>query len=187
MAEQALFDAYMRILDSRSLMNEVIEEIEGGQWAQGALKRVIKRHIMHFEAFEDVYLRERAADFRDLGRRILAYLQASKRELPEYPKKTILVSQEVTATAIMEVPRERLVGIVSGSGSANSHVAILARSLGLPTVMGLTGVAIDQLSKKELIVDGYNGLVYVSPAPAVKKEFQDLMLEEQQLNAELET
>ncbi len=186
-AEQALFDAYMRILDSRSLMNEVIEEIEGGQWAQGALKRVIKRHIMHFEAFEDVYLRERAADFRDLGRRILAYLQTSKRELPDYPKQTILVSEEVTATAIMEIPRERLVGIVSGSGSANSHVAILARALGLPTVMGLTGTAIDQLSKKELIVDGYNGLVYVSPAPAIKKEFQELMVEEQQLNAELET
>lgn len=185
-AEQALFDAYMRILDSRSLMNEVIEEIEGGQWAQGSLKRVIKRHIMHFEAFEDVYLRERAADFRDLGRRILAHLQTDKREIPEYPKKTILISEEVTATSILEVPRERLMGIVSSSGSANSHVAILARSLGVPTVMGLTGAVMEQLSNKELIVDGYNGQVYVSPVAALKKEFQALILEEKQLNAELD-
>jgi phosphotransferase system, enzyme I, PtsP len=184
-AEQALFDAYMRILDSRSLMNEVVKEIEDGQWAQGALKRVIKRHIMHFEAFEDAYLRERAADFRDLGRRILAHLQIRKRHSPDYPKKTILISEEVTATSIMEVPRDRLVGIVSASGSANSHVAILARSLGIPTVMGLTGVVMDQLSGKELIVDGYNGQVYVSPVPALKKEFQTLMLEEKQLDAEL--
>lgn len=185
-AEQALFDAYMRILDSRSLMNEVIEEIKGGQWAQGALKRVIKRHIMHFEAFEDEYLRERAADFRDLGRRILSHLQTEKRPPPEYyPKKTILISEEVTATSIMEVPRERLAGIVSASGSENSHVAILARSLGIPAVMGLTGVVMDQLSGKELIVDGYNGQVYVAPAPTLRREFQALMLEEKQLDAQL--
>lgn len=183
--EQALFDAYMRILDSRSLMNEVIEEIEGGQWAQGALKRVIKRHILHFEAFEDAYLRERAADFRDLGRRILSHLQMDKRQPLEYPKKTILISEEVTATSIMEVPRERLMGIVSGAGSANSHVAILARSLGVPTVMGLTGVVMEQLSNKELVVDGYNGQVYISPAAKLKKEFTALIDEEKQLDAEL--
>jgi phosphotransferase system, enzyme I, PtsP len=184
-AEQALFDAYMRILDSRSLMNEVVEEIEGGQWAQGALKRVIKRHIVHFEALEDIYLRERAADFRDLGRRILAHLQTDKRKAPEYPKKTVLISEEITATSLLEVPRERLVGIVSASGSANSHVAILARSLGVPTVMGLTGIAIEQLSDKELIVDGYHGQVYVSPASTLKKEFQTLILEEKELDAAL--
>lgn len=185
-AEQALFDAYMRILDSRSLMSEITEEIAAGQWAQGALKRVIKRHILHFEAFEDPYLRERAADFRDLGLRILTHLQTEKvRPVAEYPKKTILISDEVTASNILEVPRERLVGIISGSGSAYSHVAILARSLGVPAVMGLTGVIIDQLSHKELIVDGYNGQVYVAPVPALKKEFQALILEEQQLDAEL--
>ncbi len=185
-AEQALFDAYMRILDSRTLMNEVIEEIQSGQWAQGALKKVIKRHIVHFESLEDAYLRERAADFRDLGRRLLSHLQQARPEHVEYPKHTILVSEEVTATSIMEVPRENLSGVVSGSGSANSHVAILARALGLPTVMGITGVTMDQLSKKELIVDGYNGQVYISPVPAVKKEFQALMVEEKQMDADLE-
>jgi len=185
-AELALFDAYLRILESRSLMNEVIEEIEGGQWAQGALKRVIKRHVLHFEAFEDAYLRERAADFRDLGRRILAHLQIEQKGLPKYPKKTILVSEEVTATHILEAPRERLAGIVSASGSANSHVAILARTLGIPTVMGLTGLPLDQLANKELIVDGYNGQVIVSPNAAIKQEFKALMREEQQLADKLE-
>lgn len=185
-AEQALFEAYLRILDSPSLMEEILEEIEGGQWAQGALKRVIKRHILHFESFEDLYLRERAADFRDLGRRILVHLQMGKRAIPEYPKHTILVGEEITVTAIMETPRDRLAGIVSGSGSANAHVAILARALGIPTVMGVTGAAMDQLAEKELIVDGYNGQVYVSPVAALKKEFQALMAEERQLDAELE-
>ncbi len=185
-AENALFDAYLRLLDSRSLMNEVEDEIKNNQWAQGAVKRVIKKHILQFESLDDPYLKERAADFRDLGRRILSNLQTSKRQTPDYPKQTILVSEEVTATALMEVPIEQLVGVMSGTGSANSHVAILARALGLPTVMGVTGTPLSQLSGKDFIVDGYNGEVYVSPSASVKREFKELAAEEQQLDQELD-
>ncbi len=139
-AENAIFDAYLRILDSRSLMNEIEDLIESGQWAQGAVKQVIGKHVMQFESLEDSYLKERAADFRDLGRRILGYLQSSDKPAAlAYPKSTILVSEEVTATSILEVPEGQLVGIVSGSGSSNSHVAILARALGVAAVMGVHG------------------------------------------------
>ncbi|GAG50895.1 unnamed protein product, partial [marine sediment metagenome] len=99
---------------------------------------------------------------------------------------TILISEEVTATTMMEVPEGRLRGIVSGSGSANSHVAILARALGIPTVMGVAGTPITQLSGKDMIVDGYNGQAYISPPSELKKEFQALAEEEQQLDEELE-
>lgn len=184
-AEAALFDAYLRILDSRSFMNEVEAEIEGGIWAQAALRRVINKHVLRFESLNDDYLRERATDFRDLGRRILAHLQADKREVPDYSKATILVSEEVTATMLMEVPEGCLAGVISGSGSSNSHVAILARALGLPTVMGVTGTSISELAGRELIVDGYNGQVYLSPSPALKKEFKQIALEEQQFDEEL--
>jgi phosphotransferase system enzyme I (PtsP) len=184
-AENALFEAYSRILDSRSLMSEVESEIEKGQWAQGALKRVIKKHILHFESLDDPYLQERASDFRDLGRRILAHMQEGQDTKPEYPKNTILVSEEVTPSLLFEVPDGALAGIVSGSGSGSSHVAILARAMGVPTVMGLTGTPINQLAGKELIVDGYNGQVYLSPSTALKKEFKSLLAEEVQLDAEL--
>jgi phosphotransferase system enzyme I (PtsP) len=184
-AESALFDAYLRILDSRSLMNEVEAEIEAGLWAQASLRRVINRHVLKFESLSDDYLRERASDFRDLGRRILSHLQANKRETPDYPKKTILVSEEVTATMLMEVPEGCLVGVISGSGSSNSHVAILARALGLPTVMGVTGTSISELAGREIIVDGYNGQVYLSPSAALRKEFKQIALEEQQFDEEL--
>lgn len=185
-AEHALFDAYLFLLDSRTLMSEVEQEIREGLWAQAALKRVIKRHVIQFESLDDVYLQERAMDFRDLGRRILAHLQEKKREFPEYPKNTILVSDEVTATALMEVPEGRLTGIISGTGSSNSHVAILARALGLPTVMAVTGTAITQLAGQEIIVDGYNGQVYLSAPTILKKEFKNLVAEEQQFDEELD-
>lgn len=185
--EQTLFDAYSRILDSRSLMSEVEEEIRGGLWAQAALKRVIRKQVLQFESLDDPYLKERAADFRDLGRRILAQLQSSKQAAPEYPKRTILVSDEVTATSMLEVPEGSLVGIVSGSGSSNSHVAILARALGVPTVMGVSGTPLSELSEKEMVIDGYNGQIYVSPTPTLKKEFKALVQEEEELDKELQT
>lgn len=186
-AENALFDAYLRLLNSRTFINEVIAEIKNGQWAQGALKHVIKKQVLHFESLEDPYLRERAADFRDLGRRILAHLQFSEQEELEYPKNMILVSEEVTATSLIEVPPERLRGVISGTGSNNSHVAILARALGLPAVMGVRGTPLFKLSNQELIVDGYNGQIYLSPSSEIKKEFKALAEEEQQLDEELQT
>lgn len=184
--ENALFDAYLRLLDSQTFVNEVIAEIKKGQWAQGALKHVIRKQILHFESLEDPYLRERAADFRDLGRRVLAHLQFSEQEELEYPKNMILVSEEVTATSLIEVPPERLRGLISGTGSSNSHVAILARALGLPAVMGVRGTSLFKLSNRELIVDGYNGQIYLSPSLEIKKEFKTLIEEEQQLDKELQ-
>lgn len=184
-AESALFDAYLRILDSRSLMNEVEDEIKQGLWVQAALRHVINKHALRFESLNDDYLKERASDFRDLGRRILAHLQANIREEVDYPKQMILVSEEVTPTMLMEIPEGRLVGIISGSGSSNSHVAILARALGIPTIMGITGTPIGELAGCELIVDGYNGQVYLSPSAALKKEFRQIALEEKQFDDEL--
>ncbi len=184
--EQELFEAYSRILDSHSLSDEVAEEIQGGQWAQAALRRVIKRHVAQFESLDDGYLRERASDLRDLGRRILAHLQSNESHQPTYPKNTVLVSEELSATALMEVPEGRLVAVLSSTGSSNSHVAILARALGVPTVMGIGDSSLMQVDGKEIIVDGYNADVYISPTAAIKKEFKALAEEERQLDAELE-
>ncbi|MDF1760186.1 MAG: phosphoenolpyruvate--protein phosphotransferase [Coxiellaceae bacterium] len=185
-AESSLFDAYLRIMDSHTLINEVLSEIDDGQWAQGALSRVIRRHVAQFEGLEDEYLKERATDLRDLGRRILAQLQSEEHQAPVYPKRTILVSEELTATALMEVPEGRLVGVISGSGSNNSHVSILARALGIPTIMGAGEAQVSLLDGKDIIVDGYNGQAHISPTAAIKKEYRHLAKEEQQLTEELE-
>jgi phosphotransferase system enzyme I (PtsP) len=184
-AESSIFDAYLRILDSRTFINQVIMEIEKDQWAEGALRRVVRRQVSQFESLEDVYLRDRAGDFLDLGQRILFFLQTKEHASIEYPEKTVLVSEDVTATALMEVPPEKLVGVVSASGSTNSHVSILARAMGVPAVMGLQGAQIIQFQAQPIIVDGYNGQVYVSPSRVVSKEFHNFSLEEAQMDAEL--
>lgn len=184
--EHALFDVYLRILDKDSLGAEVEHVIrEENISAQAALATVIKKHVSQFESMEDDYLRERASDFRDLGRRVLAELQRSQREEIAYPRRTILIGEEVTAAALAEVPEGQLAGVVSAKGSNNSHVAILARALGVPTVMGVRGLKLEVVSRKALIVDGFYGHVYVSPSKTVLSEFKQLAQEEHELNQSL--
>lgn len=184
--EHALFDVYLRILDKDSLGAEVEHVIRAEQIsAQAALATVIKKHVAQFESMEDDYLRERASDFRDLGRRVLAALQWSQREEISYPQSTILVGEEVTAAALAEVPEGHLAGVVSAKGSNNSHVAILGRALGVPTVMGVRGLKLEHISRKTVIVDGYYGHVYVSPSKSTLNEFKQLAQEEYDLNQSL--
>jgi len=183
--DRALFGVYLSILDDSALGGEVAALIKAGEWAQGALSQVMLRHIRHFERMEHSYLRERAVDVRDLGTRVLGYLQDANRQEIDYPDATVLVAEELTASALGEIPREKLVGIVSMRGSANSHTAILARAMGIPAVVGVEDLPLKQLPDRQLVVDGYNGRVYVNPHPDLLSRFEGLLAEDEALFEEL--
>ena len=183
--DRALFGVYLSILDDSALGGEVAALIKAGEWAQGALSQVMLRHIRHFERMEHSYLRERAVDVRDLGTRVLGYLQDANRQEVDYPDATVLVAEELTASALGEIPREKLVGIVSMRGSANSHTAILARAMGIPAVVGVEDLPLKQLPDRQLVVDGYNGRVYVNPHPDLLSRFKGLLAEDEALFEEL--
>ena len=183
--DQALFDAYLQMLSSTSLIDQVKNRIRGGSWASGALRATISEHEQMFKAMEDPYMRERAEDIKDLGRRILRFIQKGRHNPPPYPEKTILVGDEITATMLAEAPIERLVGVISAKGSSSSHVAILARALGIPAVVGLKDLPVARMEGQSLITDGYNGRVYVSPSDNVRGEYVRLASEEAQMTAEL--
>jgi len=179
--ERALFDAYLSMLDDASLGGEVVERIRKGANAPYAWSEVILEHEDTFNSMNDPYLRERATDLRDLGRRVLAYLLDSNQKRRVYPDKTILVGEELTASMLGEIPPEKLVGLVSVEGSSNSHVAILARAMGIPTVMGAVDLPYLQLDGRPIIVDGYRGSVYCDPNELVLKHYIAIELEDQLL------
>jgi phosphotransferase system enzyme I (PtsP) len=183
--ERSLFDAYLMMLGSDSMLGKTVSRIRAGNWAQGALRETIREHVQAFGGMEDPLLRERASDLRDLGRRILEHLEDRHRQGREYPEGTILVGEEISATQLAEVPPERLAGVVSMHGSQYSHTAILARAMGIPCVMGVTDMWLSQVHGRELIVDGYRGYLYVEPTPAVRGEYQRLAREEAALSEEL--
>ena len=179
--EQALFEAYLAMLDDASLGGEVTERIREGITAAYAWSQVIGEHVNTFAAMNDDYLRERAADVRDLGRRVLSYLQESTQKIRVYPENTILIGEELTAAMLGEVPEEKLAGIVSVRGSSNSHVAILARAMDIPTVMGAVDLPYIRLDNKPMIVDGYHGSVISDPSEAVLKHYRVIEGEEREL------
>lgn len=179
--ERALFDVYLMMLEDAALGNEVVKVIKTGQWAQGALRHVVSEHVNRFELMDDAYLRERASDVKDLGRRLLAYLQQARQQTLVYPDNCILVSEELSPAMLGEVPEGKLVGLVSVQGSGNSHVAIFARAMGIPTVMGVVDLPYSKIDGIQLIVDGYHGEVFTNPSEVLRKQYADVVEEERQL------
>jgi phosphotransferase system enzyme I (PtsP) len=179
--ERALFDVYLMMLDDAALGGEVTTVIKTGQWAQGALRQVVGEHVNRFGLMDDAYLRERASDVKDLGRRLLSYLQQARQQNLVYPDNTILVSEELTPAMLGEVPEGKLVGLVSVLGSGNSHVAIFARAMGIPTVMGAVDLPYSKIDGIQLIVDGYHGEVFTNPSDVLRKQYVEVVEEERQL------
>jgi phosphotransferase system enzyme I (PtsP) len=183
--DKALFDALLLMLGSDTLVTRTIELIEEDNWAQGALRISIAEHARVFDEMDDIYLRERASDIRDLGRRILMHLQTENPEDTIYPDKTILVGKDVSAVQLAEIPLKRLSGIISTSGSSSSHIAILARAFGIPAVMGVEDLHVERMEDLMVIADGHRGRVYLSPEPTVLKEYERLLQDDLALNSEL--
>ncbi len=184
--ELALFDAYLHMLDDDALAGDIRERVRRGMWAQGALKQVIREHVRRFEAMEDSYLRERGADVKDLGLRVLAYLQDIRARKTHFPPNTVLVGHEVTPSMLANIPPENLKGIVSVRGSGSSHVAILARALDIPAVMGAVDLPLADLDGEPVIVDGFYGEVFLNPSNHLSESYESLIAEEREFATELE-
>ena len=177
----AIFDVYQGMLDAASLGDAVENRIREGWMVQTAVKLTVDEYVSQFEDLDDPYLKERAVDVRDLGQRILSHLQQRNAQNRVIPDHCILVAEEVTASMLAEIPREKLQGIVSLRGSANSHAAIMARSMGVPAVLGIEDVPLQYLEGQFLIVDGYSGELFVNPGEQVIDEYQQLQREEEEL------
>lgn len=174
----AIFDIYLQMLEAASLGNEVVEQIKSGWCAVSSLKIVVERYVSEFEKMEDPYIRERAIDVKDLGRRLLKYLSKASHEQQKIPLNAILIAEEVTASMLAEVPRDQIKGIISIKGAENSHAAIMARALGIPAVMGIRDIPLLTLEDVDLIVDGYNGQIFIAPNEATLEEYKQLESED---------
>jgi phosphotransferase system enzyme I (PtsP) len=184
--ELALFDVYQKILDSADLGAEVEEHIRAGNWAPGALRETIAIHTRRIETLESEYMRERADDIKSLAQRVLVYLHKNERAEPKYSERSILIGDMLTPADLAEVPEGCLAGVICSRGSSNSHIAILARAMRVPTVMGVGEAPIFELQDEEIIIDGYYGQVYIAPGETLRAEFNRLLEEEKKLDAALD-
>lgn len=184
--EQALFDAYLLLSRSDSLISGTVKRIRTGSWAPAALRDTILEHVRLFAGMEDPYLRARANDVRDIGTHILTRLQVATQRAKQFPRRCVLVGHSISVVQVAETPTERLAGIVSMGGSRLSHTAILARALGIPAVMGIGETAIGHLDDRQVIVDGHRGRVYIEPSKPTQYEYWRLARADESVAAELE-
>ena len=186
--EQALFTVYRMLLGSDSLLGETCARIQAGQWAPAAWRDAVMARVRLLEQAEDPYLSARAEDIHDLGRRVLNHLRADPAQATDdlTGERCVLVAEEMSVAHLAALPPERLAAIVCLRGSALSHVALLARAMGIPAVMGLGDRPLGRFEGCQIIVDGYQGRVYLAPDPALREEYRQLIATEAELSAELQ-
>ncbi len=180
-----IFEVYKQLLESDNFKDEIISKIKQGWNAESALKIVVDNYIVQFEALDDDYLRERASDIKDLGNRLLKNLQNHKNHKQQLPEEFLLVAQDVTASMIAEHQHLGLSGIISLSGSNNSHATILAKALNIPAIMGIEYLPFQTLHRQQVILDGYSCQLHVAPNDTLITEYQHILQAEGQLQAQV--
>lgn len=169
--DAAIFHTHLMILEDRSFSAKVSDLIEQGLGAARSVHDVVQHYIQAFSAMEDPYLRERSADMEDIGRRIIDAIEGNDSSEIVLKEKRVLVADEIFPSNLAMLDPGKILGIVTENGNAYSHAAIMAKSLGIPAVLGVQGIMAAANVKDEIIVDGTSGHVYLNPDSGVKKEY----------------
>ena len=182
----SIIDAQRMMLGDATFTAKIEARIRGGDAAETALKRVVEEYVGAFLGMSDGYLRERAADVRDIGQRLLRNLLGQEEPRREFSSDVVLVANDLAFSDLTLMEHDRLKGIVLATGGVTSHASILAKSFEIPTVVGVGHVADVMHEGDHVIVDGNSGVVYVNPAVEVVREYQRLDKQYRAFNLELE-
>jgi len=175
--DASIFHTHLMILEDRGFISRIEDLIDQNYGAARAVHEVVQFYMDAFERMEDPYLRSRSADMEDIGRRIIDSLDGHEREQPAFAEKRILVATEILPSDLATIDIENILGIVTEKGDLNSHAAIIARSLGIPAIVGIEGITRELTLKDKLIIDGNSGHIFINPDSHIKKEYQRLKSE----------
>lgn len=175
--DAAIFHTHLMILEDRSFSAKIHDLIDQGVGATRSVHDVVQHYVLAFSAMEDPYLRERSADMEDIGRRIIDAIEGNETNGVTLKEKRVLVADEIFPSNLAMLDPDKILGIVTEKGNSFSHAAIMAKSLGIPAVLGVQGLMDAANVKDEIIVDGASGQVYLNPDAGIKKEYVRLEME----------
>ncbi len=178
--DAAIFHTHLMILEDRGFIDRLHSKIDAGHSAPYALKKVIGDYIDAFGQMEDAYLRERAADMEDIGRRLLANLTGKATDGLHLNHPGILVAKRLLPSDMAILDHEKIQGMVLESNEANAHSVIMAKALGIPAVIGVKGAVSLIQPDVTVILDANTGSIYQNPHPTVIEEYQRLEQDRQQ-------
>jgi phosphotransferase system enzyme I (PtsI) len=168
-----IFSAHILILEDPVLREATIKGIKEDRMnAEHSISRVLDRVGRTFSHIEDKYLKERAQDFKDVGRRILRNLMGKKEEtLSNLKDRVIIVAHDLAPSETAQVDKEKVLGFATDIGGRTSHTAIMARSLTIPAVVGLGDITQRVQSGDTVILDGNRGVALVNPRKSTKQHY----------------
>ena len=171
----AVFEAHLLILDDPEFMGTVKTDIESKVInAEYAFKETSDMFISMFEAMDNEYMKERAADIRDVSKRILAHLLGVDLPNPSLiDEEVIVIAEDLTPSDTAQLNKKYVKGFVTNIGGRTSHSAIMARSLEIPAVVGTSSITEDVKNGDILILDGLDGVVLVNPDGATTAEYKE--------------
>ena len=160
----AMFAAHAELLDDPELLARARAEIEAGASAARAWHAAVDAEARHLAASGNERVAARAADLRDVGRRVLHLLAGRAPAAAAYPEQAVLVAEDLLPSETAELDRSRVRGFCTVSGGATSHVAILARGLGLPAMVGTEAWALEVPDGTPVVLDGTRGTLRLRPS-----------------------
>ena len=176
--DASIFDAHLLVLEDPTLIEEVSRIIlEEKVTAEYAFQKVADKYTRTLSSIDDEYLRERAADMRDVTSRLLYKLVGRTEEvdLRKLSEPCIIISYDLSPSRTALLDRKMVLGFATDVGSKTSHTAIMARSLRIPAVVGLQHASRDLASGAYALLDGYNGLIIINPTDQTLFEYGQLV------------
>ena len=178
-ANAAIFEIHQMMLEDDDY-NESVENIIHTQKvnAEYAVGMTSDNFSQMFSAMDDEYMRERAADVKDISERVLSILNGGSKGGVNSDEPVIIVADDLAPSETVQLDKDKILSFVTVHGSVNSHTAILARTMGIPALIG-TEMPLDQtVDGRFAVVDGINGCVYVEPDEEILLKMQEKQKEE---------
>jgi len=173
--EARIFDAHFMVLEDPVFLDEVKAKIKTELiTADNAVSQVVNNYVDIFSNMDDEYMKERAADVKDVGDRIIKNLLGIPTESFFFSEEVIIIARDLTPSDTAQMNKDKVLAFATDMGGRTSHTAIMARSLEIPAVVGLVN-ATDKVQDGDIaIVDGNKGIVYINPDETILKEYEKL-------------
>ncbi len=174
--DAGIFDAHLLVVEDQTLIDEVLRKLEADHCnVEFTFQEVANRYVDSLSKIDDPYLRERAIDIQDVTRRVIRNLQGkSPRPFLSIDQPHILVAHNLTPSDTASMNREQVRGLVLDLGSRTSHTAIMAQSLGIPSVVGLHDATEILETGAPALIDGYHGILIVYPSEETLREYEEI-------------
>jgi len=185
--EQEIFEGHIMLLEDDELENKVMSLIKNKNFsAEYATQSTIEEHAKTLEKISNEYLKNRAVDIRDIGKRLLKnILNLNTTDLKNITKPVILITQDLTPSETAQINLEKVLGFITDFGGQTSHTSIIARSLEIPAIVGTKNITQKVKNDDFIILDGIHNQIFINPSQLeiknIKKKKQKYELEKKLL------